>query len=352
MLLQAPENAEPETICGETPSWACRWVLERTENETLAQAAEFLFARPFAILVIVVVAWVANRIARGLIRRTTDRIVERSAEVTAPRPNRGRFKAPAVLAPTIEHNIRAAARAQTLGSVLRSVSTFVIWTIAILLVLGQFDINLGPLIAGAGVAGVALGFGAQSLVKDFLSGIFMILEDQYGVGDIIDVGEAVGEVEAVSLRTTRIRALDGGVWHVPNGEIHRVANLSQDWSRALLDIEVAYGTDLDEAKRVILEVSQEMSREPAWETAVLDTPEIWGVEAVAADRMAIRLVIKTKPGRQWGLQRELRGRLKEAFDAAGFEYPLPQSAVHFKSDLGSLLDQEGTEEEPADDRRS
>src|SRR5690606_29200479 len=129
----------------------------------------------------------------------------------------------------------------------------------------------------------------QSLVKDFLSGIFMIIEDQYGVGDVIDVGEAVGTVEGLTLRTTRLRSVDGAVWHVPNGEIRRVGNMSQQWSRALLDIEVAYGTDIAHARSVIAAVADEVFRAPEWTTKILEQPEIWGVERLGADGIAIRL---------------------------------------------------------------
>src|SRR6185369_16289116 len=135
---------------------------------------------------------------------------------------------------------------------------FAIWTVAAFMVLGEFGINLGPLIAGAGIIGVAIGFGSQSLVKDFLAGIFILVEDQYGVGDTVDLGEAVGVVEVVSLRTTRLRSVDGTVWHVPNGEIGRVGNKSQHWSRALLDVQVAYTTDITEARSVIKGVADQV----------------------------------------------------------------------------------------------
>src|SRR5690606_34641322 len=181
------------------------------------------------------------------------------------------------------------ARATTLGVVLRSLAGFVVWTIAVLTILGEIGINLGPLIAGAGLAGVALGFGAQSLVKDFLAGMFMLIEDQYGVGDVIDVGEASGTVEAVSLRTTRLRDVNGTVWHVPNGQILRVGNMSQQWARALLDVSVAYGTDLDEAQRLIKEVADEVWRDRRWVGLVLEEPEVWGVEDIGPDGITIRL---------------------------------------------------------------
>src|SRR5690606_23478493 len=155
-------------------------------------------------------------------------------------------------------------RLVALGTVFSSVVGFVVWTIAVVTILGStFGVNVGPLIAGAGILGVALGFGAQDLVKDVLSGMFMLVEDQYGGGDVIDVGEATGIVEGLGLRTTRIRDVTGTLWHVPNGEINRVGNMSQQWSRALLDIGVGYTANVDEAAAVIKGVADDMAAEEA-----------------------------------------------------------------------------------------
>ena len=222
-------------------------------------------------------------------------------------------------------------RAETIGSVLRSTSSIVILSVAFATVLGELDVDLGPVLASAGILGVALGFGAQNLVKDFLNGIFMILEDQYGVGDAVDLGEAVGIVEAVGLRVTRVRNVDGTVWYVRNGEVLRVGNQSQGWARAVLDVSVAYGTDVDRAEDVIERVARE-----AWEgdkvgSFILAEPEIWGVERLGPDGIDIRLVIKTAPLEQWKVARELRHRLKEAFDAEGFEVPYPQRSLWLRT---------------------
>jgi small conductance mechanosensitive channel len=321
-------------VCGEEPSWACEFVLEQTENDSLAQIADWFFARPLAILIILVIAWVANWLLRRGVAKLVDRLKDPQAgpldslRTKAPIVNR----APSGLLSKPEHNVRQAARAETVGSILRSVGSVIIWSIAIMSILAEVGVSIGPLIASAGIVGVALGFGAQSLVKDFLSGIFMILEDQFGVGDIIDVGPASGVVEAITLRSTRLRAVDGTVWHVPNGEILRVGNMSQQWSRALLDLEVAYGTDLDVASTVIHEVLEELHAEPEWGTKILEPPEIWGVEALGASGIAIRVVIKTVPGEQWGVMREVRRRVKARFDAEGIEIPFPQQTVWFRHD--------------------
>lgn len=356
LITQEPDvpitDAQTLDACGEDPSGWCEWVLDWSGNENLATAADWLFARPLKIALILAIAWVANR----LMRRGINRLVGRMSDPQVPSLGEtfGRFT-PGVLQATHQVNLRSAARAETIGSVLKSIATWAIWGIALLTVLGELDINLGPLIAGAGVAGVALGFGAQSLVKDFLSGIFMIIEDQYGVGDVIDVGEAVGTVEGLTLRTTRLRSVDGAVWHVPNGEIRRVGNMSQQWSRALLDIEVAYGTDIAHARSVIAAVADEVFRAPEWTTKILEQPEIWGVERLGADGIAIRLVLKTKPGEQWPLQREIRARLKDAFDAEGIEIPFPQRTVWVRdgalatpvADAEDVIDEEGTPPEAA-----
>lgn len=166
------------------------------------------------------------------------------------------------------------------------------------------------------------------MVKDFFSGLFILIEDQFAVGDIVDLGEATGTVEAVSLRTTRLRSVDGVVWHVPNGEITRVGNMSQHWSRALLDIEVSYETDLAEAKRVIGEVATELAEA---DEDILDEPEVWGVEALGTSGVAIRLVVKTRPSEQWRVSRELRERIKARFDQEEIEIPFPQQTVWTRS---------------------
>jgi small conductance mechanosensitive channel len=311
--------------CGTDPSWVCQQVLEATSgNEFLARTADFLLAKPLKIALIVILAMVINRVLRKAIRRFADQI----AEGTPSRTLRTlREYTPSVLAASGQHDLRAASRAKTIGQVMKSVSSAVVFGVAALLVLGELGIDLGPLLAGAGIAGVAIGFGAQSLVKDFLSGVFMLLEDQYGVGDIIDVGEATGTVEAVTLRSTRLRDVEGTVWHVPNGEIRRVGNKSQQWARALIDVGVAYGTDVREAERVILDVANELRRDPKWERIMLADPEVWGVESLAADGIHIRLVIKTLPGEQWPLMRALRLTLNERFEQAGIDVPFPNRPV-------------------------
>jgi len=312
--------------CGQDPGWFCRNVLDWTGNRTLADVADFIIGKPLTILAILVIAWFVNRIARRGVRGMLKTL---SSGAVQERVGAMRAAAPAALLQTQEHSLRSEQRIDALTSVLRSLVTFVIYTVATFMILGEIGINLGPLIAGAGIIGVALGFGSQSLVKDFLSGVFILVEDQFGVGDIVDLdGQTSGVVDAVSLRTTRLRAVDGTLWHVPNGEIRRVGNKSQHWSRALIDIEVAYDTDLDHAEAVIAKVADEVAQADG---EVIEKPEVWGVEQLGANGIVIRLVVKTRPSEQFRVSRELRRRIKAAFDEEGIEIPFPQQTVWHRS---------------------
>jgi moderate conductance mechanosensitive channel len=211
--------------------------------------------------------------------------------------------------------------------VLRSFATFCIYSIAAILILGELGLDITPIIASAGIAGVALGFGAQNLVKDFLSGIFMILEDQYGVGDVVDAGQASGTVEAVGLRTTRLRDVRGVVWHVRNGEIERVGNMSQGWARAVLDIPLSYDNDLAFARQVIKTTADEVWQDPEFSIRVLEEPQVTGIEQLNPDAVVMRLMVKTAPMEQWGVARELRARLVKAFEQGGIRVPVSTNAV-------------------------
>ena len=267
---------------------------------------------PAQALLILVAAWVTNRLVRRAIRRMVASMTDDSGLAA--------LRAPTALARTGEiPSLRRVQRAETVGALLKSVASFAIWTLAGLMALGTLGVDLGPLIAGAGIVGVAVGFGSQNLVRDFISGIFMLMEDQYGVGDVVDAGPATGTVEGVGLRTTRLRDVNGTLWHIPNGEIRRVGNRSQGWARALVDVAVAYSTDLDDATRTIERVAHDLYGDPHWAPRILEQPEVWGVEELGPDGIRVRLVAKTRPLEQWNVARELRARLKVAFDQAGIE---------------------------------
>ena len=311
--------------CGVEASYICEQVFEWTNNELLATGADWLLDRPIRILLIVILAWTASKVLQRAVLKFAQTIAN---SPTDPRLQTLRERGPGKLLMEERELKRASARAETIGLVLRSLGVAGVWMVAAFMILGQLDIDLAPLIAGAGIGGLALGFGAQSIVKDFLSGLFMLIEDQYGVGDIVDVGSASGTVEKVSLRSTTIRDVKGTVWHVPNGAISRVGNSSQLWSRALLDVEVAYDTDLDLARDVIQQVGDTLWEDPEWGgDELMERPEIWGVQDLGASAVALRLVVKTEPSKQWAVERELRMRLKVAFDKAGIEIPFPQQTV-------------------------
>jgi small-conductance mechanosensitive channel len=320
--------------CGTDPSWVCERVLERTDNEALAGAADWFVAKPFAILVIIVVAFIVSRVARWFIKRTMQRILHPPAERARKALRRA---TPSLLLKTGETNLRTEARVQTLTTVFRSLATVIVWFFAAIAMLEVVQINLAPLLASASVIGVAVGFGAQNIVRDFLAGTFMVVEDQMGVGDIVDIGEAKGTVEQVTLRATRVRDVNGTLWHVPNGQILRVANKSQEWARAVLDIEVDGATDYDEAAAVIQQVAEHVAADPDWMVDIVATPEVWGIESFTADGYTIRLVVKTRPATQFGVMRELRIQLREAFAEHGILLPGERWAHEVGHDLGLVV---------------
>ena len=220
-------------------------------------------------------------------------------------------------------NERYEQRIQTVSSLLRNLTSIVIGTVVVLTVMDVLNIPLTPLLASAGVGGIALAFGAQSLVKDFLSGIFMIMEDQYGVGDLIDTGEVSGTVEEVGLRVIRVRDATGTVWYVRNGEILKLGNQSQGWSTAVIDVPVAYDEDAGKVIGILEEVIAEIDNDPAYTDILLEKPTVAGVNAVTATTMTIRLTAKTAPNQHWGLQRTLLERSLHTLGKAGVRSPSP-----------------------------
>jgi small conductance mechanosensitive channel len=317
--------------CTDQGGAVCGIVRHLTNDPDLAGTLRDIFTKGFDILLVVVVAI----IMRALLNRLIDRVIRRTSQVPSLHKLPGRLRRSSSVEGGdvgVALPDRREQRAQTIGSVLRSTVTFAVGTIAFIEILGKLGINLGPIVASAGILGVALGFGAQNLVKDFLSGVFMILEDQFGVGDVIDVGDATGTVEAVALRTTRLRDVQGTVWHVRNGEIVRIGNKSQGWSRALLDVPVAYGHSTDEARALLKEIADSVWQDPDWAPKILEEPEVWGVEDLGADGVTLRLVVKTAPLAQWAVSRELRSRIKATFDERGIEIPYKQHTVWLRND--------------------
>jgi moderate conductance mechanosensitive channel len=271
-----------------------------------------VIGRPVVIACLVILAGVV----RWVCARVIDRIVAHAEDSVLPEFG-GRLAV----------SERRVQRARTIGDLLKSIVTIIVVAVFGTMILGEVGIDVAPIIAGAGILGVALGFGAQSLVKDFLSGIFMIMEDQFGVGDVVDTGEASGTVEAVSLRVTRLRDLDGTVWYVPNGQILRVGNKSQNWSRAVVDIQVGYGEDLNRVQRILREVAHDMWTDEDYQHDITEEPEVTGVEEMAPDAITLRVLVKTAPLKQWAVARELRQRIKARFDHEGIRMPFTQRLV-------------------------
>jgi small-conductance mechanosensitive channel len=285
---------------------------------TWAGVGDWLVGTPLLVLTVLVVGLIARFVLHRLINRVVTTATSRRAERLAAIPGAGRALQAVGVA-----NVRHVQRTQTMGALLKSITTFVVLGITALTVLSLVGIPLGPMLASASVGGVALAFGAQSLVKDFLSGVFMIVEDQYGVGDVIDTGEVVGTVENVSLRVTQLRDAGGMTWYVRNGEIIRIGNKTQGWSTAIVDIPVAYDQDVEKALSVIREVVSVMDDDDAFKDILLEEPNVVGVESIANGAITLRVIAKTIANEQFGVQREIRERVKMAFDRAGVRSPMP-----------------------------
>lgn len=284
--------------------------------------AGLLIVKPLQLLAIVVVALMLRVLAHRWINRLS------AASVAG--------RVPAILSPLTDRagtlpfwesagqvSERRKQRADTIASVLRSAVSLLILVTAFLLVLQTFEINLAPFIAGTSLIGVAVGFGAQNIVKDFLAGMFLLLEDQYGVGDVIDVKEATGTVEAVGLRTTRLRDVEGVAWYVRNGEIVRVGNMSQQYAQVVLDVPVGVGQDVAAAQAAMSAAAADLYADPGWLPSLLAAPEVLGIERLGRDETVLRLVARVKPLEQWRVARELRARIRANLDGAGVDTVLP-----------------------------
>ncbi|MCX6464433.1 MAG: mechanosensitive ion channel family protein [Pseudonocardiales bacterium] len=305
MTTLLPEQPACATEAG---TWCARFY-EWTNNDFLARSADAIVGGAIKVAFIVAVAF----LARFLLHRLVKRVVDGAANARLPR--RG-ATGPAAAVPA-----RRSQRARTIGSVLRSIISAIVGTIAAIMVLDVFGVALGPILASAGIVGVAVGFGAQNLVRDFLSGMFMLMEDQYGVGDIVDLGEASGVVEAVGLRITTLRDVNGTVWYVRNGEILRVGNKSQGYAVAVVDIPVAHSADIADATALVRQVSDEVVEREGVKEHVLEPVDVLGVERVGPEGVTLRLTVKVAPGQQWAVQRALNAAITDAFDDARVPRP-------------------------------
>jgi small-conductance mechanosensitive channel len=281
------------------------------------KAYEWFVATPGAIILIVAV----GLLFRWFVCRSIDRLVSRASAGSVPGVIANTKAGEFLDGLKQGTNKRRQQRAETMGSLLKSVATGVILAVVVVMVLAKLGVDVAPIIASAGILGIAFGFGAQNLVKDFLSGIFMILEDQYGVGDTVDLGEATGTVEAVGLRVTRLRDVNGTVWYVRNGEILRVGNQSQNWARTVLDVTVSYDADLDRVQEILQDVATTTYENPGFHDVIIEPPEVWGVERFDKDGVVVRVVLKTAPAQQWLVARAMRQRIKAEFDRDGIRMP-------------------------------
>jgi moderate conductance mechanosensitive channel len=304
--------------CVEDATTLCAKVYEWSHLDWLAANADVLIATPAKILLIVVLAAVVRAMLHRGIRRLTDRTAT-GAVPTILRPLRNRV---AQNDPDGQITERRTQRAEAIGSVLRSFASIVVLGIAVVLVLGELGINLAPIVASAGVVGVALRPPAGSQ-RELASGGGQGVLSQYGVGDVVDLGEASGTVEAVGLRITRLRDVNGVVWYVRNGEILRVGNKSQGFAQVVIDMPVAHDTDLERARAVMQEVADAMYADEEWAPVLLAEPESLGVEQISAEGVFLRLVVRSANADQWRVGRELRMRLKERFVAEGIRTPQP-----------------------------
>lgn len=266
------------------------------------------------IIGVVVAGIVASLILRVVIRRIVNQVVQgvkRAHKVDDTQE----LNASPISA------MRSVQRTRTLGSVLNNTSTWVIVIVVAILVLTELGFSVTALVASAGILGAALGFGAQSIIKDVLNGLFMVFEDQLGVGDVVDLGIAEGVVERVGIRITEIRDVSGTLWFVRNGEILRVGNKTQDWSRVILDLPVPYDSNIDDIQNLLLESAQEFAASPQWRRKIMEDPEVWGVQSLSAEAVTLRLVVKVRAGEQWTAERALYRALKDSLDKRQVDIP-------------------------------
>jgi small conductance mechanosensitive channel len=299
-----------------SPGIACRLVWDLSHSAHAADFTSVYLAGPIRlglrIALVLVLAFLLRIAAQRLITRVT-------AHAAASHHHRSDPPGAAL------GERRTIQRGTALASLLGNAASVTIFTIAVLIILGDIGLNLAPILASAGVLGIALGFGAQNLVQDFLAGIFILLEDQYGVGDVVDICDVTGTVEAVSLRITRIRDVNGVVWNIRNGPIQRAGNETHGWARAVVDFPVPYGTPVAAARRTLERAAVAMFTDPRWRASIIEIPEVWGVETVSPETLMMRVTARTAPLARAEVTRELRERLKTALDAA--EAPVTASGA-------------------------
>ena len=288
------------------------------EPTAWTQFLDFLVSAGWAALSVVgiligavIVVW----ILRFVIRRVVNRIVNGAKSKANVDDTQALERSPLA-------SVRLVQRTRTLGSILQNIVNVTVVVIALLLIVNVLAPNaLGSLTLLTAAVGAGLGFGAQNIVKDVLNGIFIVAEDQVGIGDVVDLGLATGIVEYVSVRVTHVRDVNGTLWYVRNGEITRIGNLSQGWSRVIVDLSIPVDADIDEVEHLMLTTAKGLAKDAKWRTRILEQPEVWGLESISGDALVIRLVMKTRANAKDDVARELRMRLKKALDEAGITLP-------------------------------
>ena len=300
-----PASGPLFAACGPNPGISCRLIWDISHSARAADLTKVFFAGPVHLALRIGFVLLIALLLRAAAHRTISRATARARRENSSRPEKAREALHA----------RRYQRADALDSILRNAASVTIFSIALLIIAGDMGLNLAPVLASAGVLGVAIGFGAQQLVRDFLAGIFMVLEDQYGVGDIVDIGSVTGTVEGVSLRITRVRDVNGVVWYIRNGTIKKAGNESQGWARAVVDFPVPYHHDVGRVRELMLAATVTLWQDSSWRDVILEAPEVWGVHELSSEAVVMRVTARTKPMRQWEVARELRECLKRALDA-------------------------------------
>jgi moderate conductance mechanosensitive channel len=301
--LLITEALDLPEIPNDATTWASEWGM---------RIAAWLISATFSVTVIVLISLGLLRLLRTVVRRTAERVMERHDQ------------------PARELTLKA----NTLANVIESAGRMVVFIIATMMVLSNLGLNIGPLLASAGVAGIAIGFGAQSLISDLINGFFILLEDQYSVGDVVTINGDTGLVEHLSLRKTALRALSGTVIIIPNGDIRTVQNLTKDWARAVLDIAISYDDDIDNAMEVIRAELTDIENDPEIGDSIIAPAEILGVTELGQYQVTIRAWVKTRPMENWKVQRELLRRIKKTLDRHGITIPYPHNVTIYRSENG------------------
>lgn len=270
------------------------------------------------ILILIVVTWIVLRIVKAMLKKLKKSIVKRLQKKAA-------FESE-----------ESGKRVDTLVNILQGILRIIIWGIFFMILLGKFGIDIGPLIAGAGIIGLAVGFGAQSLVRDYISGFFIILENQIRVGDVAIIDGTAGLVESIELRTTTLRDLSGTTHIFQNGKTNLISNMTKEWSAVVFDIGVAYKEDTDQVTDIMKQVGEELANDPEFKELINNPLEIFGVDKFADSAVIIKARIKTRPVQQWAVGREYRRRLKKAFDKNNIEIPFPHTTVYWGEKINPL----------------